>query len=569
MRVGIACAGLMVAIVLCRPPEVRAATVIETLTGTLGESTDVSGMFVGKGANLSGLPFKLVYTLDTVGGVSYYQNPTACDNGRINSGLKTPIPRAVLTINGKSYTFGVLPPGSIYSWVTAGTATSPRNVSNIYMSANFPYTFGSMYGYEYCSAEISLDSIPIDQSCRNWADGFNYNLKPPLDVGEGEWTIQHSTLQNPQLQEALGYLTVANINVSGPITPPLAPHIFFFDTFKGKTVDATETPQSVFVGQKIQLFAVPAGSGVTQPWEVKDIQGNPAKLVEGYTTPPIPIAYISRDQNSTAIVTPVNSATFSDPTTTTFYWVTPGATTPSTYEVTYHYTKTDGKSTSVVAKFEVDGPIATAENVTTTPAAPQTHPVNIYNLSHTIEFGTEGIFPANGITFNQNAIRPQKTNGYFFWTQLISVNGSYVINGVTHSSPVETLGLDNAFPFAPACSSNEAVDSPSTQIPTSYSEYHQKTFASMYLMWNAGNSWGEPAPNTIPVSLGFVPWFVEADVVQTNGVLSPKSPPLAGQGGAQSLFVPITSSSLPDPAKGFPQWDHPNINANSSVKPCP
>jgi hypothetical protein len=65
----------------------------------------------------------------------------------------------------------------------------------------------------------------------------------------------------------------------------------------------------------------------------------------------------------------------------------------------------------------------------------------------------------------------------------------------------------------------------------------------MYLMLNAGNSLGKPAPNTIPVSLGFVPWFVEADVVQINGVLSLKSPPLAGQGGAQSLFVPIELAS--------------------------
>jgi hypothetical protein len=375
--------------------------------------------------------------------------------------------------------------------------------------------------------------------------------------------------QGSKLQSASGNFKVANITEIGPITPPLTPHIFFFDTFKEKAVDATETPQSVFVGQKILVFALPAGSGVAQPWEVKDSQGNPAKLVAGYKTPPMPIAYQSQDDPSEAIVTSASSETLSSPGAATFYWVTPGATTPGTYDVTYHYAQKDGKPASVGAKFEVDGPIATAENVTTAPAAPQTHPVNIYNLSHTIEFGTEGTFATNGITFNQNAIRAKKTNGYFFWTQLISVNQSYVINGVTHSPPVQTLGLDNAFPFAPACSSNQAVDSPSKKIPTSYSEYQQKIFASMYLMWNAGNSWGKPAPNTIPVSLGFVPWFVEADVVQINGVLSPKSPPLAGQGGAQSLFVPITSNSLRDPANGFPQWDHVNVNTTSPVQACP
>jgi hypothetical protein len=95
------CLVLLIALTLGNPGRATGSTVIETLTGTLYSSTDVSGMFVGKNAAMSGLPFKIVYILDTNGGKDYYSFNTPCNTGRINAGLNTPIPKAVLTINAK------------------------------------------------------------------------------------------------------------------------------------------------------------------------------------------------------------------------------------------------------------------------------------------------------------------------------------------------------------------------------------------------------------------------------------------------------------------------------------
>jgi hypothetical protein len=354
---------LTIVILLGAAPAALAATVFETITGTLTQGRDWTGMFIGKEADLTGYPVKILYTLDTTGG-KLWGNQTACDNGRINSGLKTPVPKAVLTINGKSYTFGALKPGTITAWVISGSATAPKTVFNTWFGANFPFSLTAMYGADYCGQWISLSSIESDSSCRNWADGFIYTLKP-VDIGSGEWAIQHATVEKGYYQDAGAYFTVKTVAVSGPITPPLTPHIFFFDASKNKTVDATESPQSVEAGQRIQLFAVPAGTGITQPWAVEDSQGHPAKLVEDYTTPPIPA--IPGVDAAPAFVTP---ATFSDPQTTTFYWVTPGTTSPNTFKVTYQYTLADGKPASVEATFEVDGPTATQNSVTTVPPAP-------------------------------------------------------------------------------------------------------------------------------------------------------------------------------------------------------
>jgi hypothetical protein len=482
--------------------------------------------------------------------------PATCDNGLQNSGLNTTVPRAVLTVNGKSYIFGVRPATFISSYVYSLNATSPATQLScrIYQSRFFSGDV-SLWGSETAATNIYLESI---YKCRSWESTFTYRLVPGKgDHNDGQVSVLYRNLNSGAIfTNFSGSINVATVTVSGPITPPKTPHIFFFDTHTRETVDATESSQYVAVGQQIQLFAVPAGSGVAQPWEVKDSQGNPPKIVQDYTFPPMPGSGLS---DKPANVTPATAATFSNPDTTTFYWVTPGS--PSTYDVTYYYTQADGKPGFVEAKFEVDGPIATDKNVTTAPAFPQTNPVNIY--SGTLEFATEGVFAKNGITFDENAI-PATHNGYFFWTQLVSQHETYDTNGKTFTLASEqTLGLDNAFPFSPACYNNRAVDSPGMKLLPSWSEYHQENFFTMYLMWIPTDSLGATLTNAIPVPLGFVPWYVQADVLQKNGVWVPQFPPLLGRGGAQSLFVPITSRSLPDAAKGFPQRDHVDVNTNS------
>src|ERR1700722_9076828 len=87
----------------------HAAQVTMTITGTLTNATDVSGKFVTPyvNGNLTGKSFTLVFEMDDTKGVPYYGTwPADCDNGLQNSGLNTPVPHAVFTVNGKSYTFG-------------------------------------------------------------------------------------------------------------------------------------------------------------------------------------------------------------------------------------------------------------------------------------------------------------------------------------------------------------------------------------------------------------------------------------------------------------------------------
>jgi hypothetical protein len=548
----IVCLMLMAVIFLYASRQATAATVIETLTGTLSGATDVSGMFVGKGANLSGLPFKLVYTLDTVGGVSYYQNPSSCDNGRINSGLKTPIPKAVLTINGKSYTFGALPPGSIYSWVTAGTATSPRTTSNIYMGANFPYTLGSMYGYDYCSAEISLDSIPIDQSCRYWSDELNYNLKAPLDVGEGEWTIEHSTLQNPQLQEALGYFIVDSINVSGPIEPPSTPHIFYLDATTGKYIDVTSASQSVavavaasatptapviagtnpsvVVGQPIQVVAIPSETPV-QP-KAWDPEGT---IVGGFRQdfacanplpPPNP---------------PCGGPTQADLTSssTSFYWVTPSS---GIETVTYSYTLANGQRRSVQAKFDVTAP--------TTPvvAIDPIRTARILWLPPSVTLApAEQLYMSADIEFS--ATPPSELYEWIQIGQMSHTSITALDEGKSTTCVISsTPGLDLGSGY-PNFTGAKANDTPGVPLEPGYLTASSTFAAQMYLMWKPN------LPNSIPVPLGFTSWgFSESANFQPTKGVFPTYPNLGGWSMTPKLTWQPGSGTF-NYSDQFPTWN--------------
>jgi hypothetical protein len=328
----------------------------------------------------------------------------------------------------------------------------------------------------------------------------------------------------------------------GSLATPLSPtRILFFDGSKGKTVDATAETQSVVVGQKIQVTADPVGTG---PWEVTDSAGQPAKIINKYFTPPLPSAYTDTTPATYASVTPVTSATLGVPATTSFYFVTPGTLAPSIYNVTYHFTQSNGQPTTAVAKFKVDGPVATATSVTTKPGSGFS---GLQISSASVGFPIDFMF----------LIKPPDSDGYFFWTQVID---SYVINRVAQKS-----GLDSAFPYAHQtgeCYNHDTEDNPIHHIagPVGYT-YTEKLSPTMYLMWK----WTGTAPQTIPVSLGALPWSVVAHLVMTTkGLLSnPAAGPTIGYVGA---FSPITS--FPDVTQGFPQWAGYALNTvNGKVAP--
>lgn len=83
-------------------------------------------------------------------------------------------------------------------------------------------------------------------------------------------------------------------------------------------------------------------------------------------------------------------------------------------------------------------------------------------------------------------------------------------------------------------------------------------------MWK----WQGSAPNTIPISLGFVPWSFEISLVMKKKALSFNADgPNKFEVGA---FVPILNN--PEPEKDFPQWTSVSVNQGEdaqTIKPCP
>jgi hypothetical protein len=143
----------------------HAAQVTMTITGTLTNATDVSGTFVTPyvNGNLTGKSFTLVFEMDDdpKKSVPYYGTwPASCDNGVQNSGLNTPVPHAVFTVNGKSYTFGAYPTTFISSYAYSLNATVPQTqLSTHFYQTRFDSADPSLWGSESAAVNIYLNSI--------------------------------------------------------------------------------------------------------------------------------------------------------------------------------------------------------------------------------------------------------------------------------------------------------------------------------------------------------------------------------------------------------------------------
>jgi hypothetical protein len=157
---------------------------------------------------------------------------------------------ATLTIDGRTFYFGVLPTSG-----TPDSSVSRQSDQTSLFTGDEAYAVGNAFGEGAMTAVVNFLYPPYTANY-SWESPLNYTTAANNTSG-GSFTIYHGYWgSSNKLQSAGGYFKVANITVSGPITPPKTPHIFFFDGLKG-AVDATETPQSVVVGQQIQLFAVP------------------------------------------------------------------------------------------------------------------------------------------------------------------------------------------------------------------------------------------------------------------------------------------------------------------------
>jgi pimeloyl-ACP methyl ester carboxylesterase len=218
-RAGIAWLMSIAAIILCTPLRARASTVIATITGSVTSGTDYTGVFIAPGGDLTGYPYTLVFTMDDTQGIPIYGTwPADCDNGLQSSGLNTPVPKAVLTINGKSYTFGTHTPSSVSSWVYSFNATVPQTELDFALRDSFDNS-SDINGWETIFGGPSLDSV---YSCRDWESPFTYTLVPQEDSGSFLYTVQLWTnnISNPFVDFGEGYLSVDTVSVSGPIGGP-------------------------------------------------------------------------------------------------------------------------------------------------------------------------------------------------------------------------------------------------------------------------------------------------------------------------------------------------------------
>jgi hypothetical protein len=499
--------------------------------------------------------------------------PASCANGVQNSGLNTPVPHAVLTVNGKSYTFGVRPATFINSYTYSLNATAPQTqLSTHFYQTRFNWADPSLWGSEAAQVNIYLYSI---YKCRSWESAFSYALMPGKgDTFDGQVAVSYGNLNSGAIYTNFsGYIKVSTVTVSGPITPPKTPHIFFFDNSKGKSVDATETPQSVVAGQQIQLFvspeptteqpptvavavstastSVPVGSGLPPPWKIESSKNNPFKIVGNYTTPLLPSAGPAA---APAFITPVDSVHSTGSVAPAFYWITPG-----TFTVAYDYTEPNGTDFTVAATFNVDGP--TAKEVTTSPVAGTSNFENLNSDGYS--------FP---IDFSQTTVPAKSHRGYLFWTQLVDSQ-----NVTTVSSQIDVItgqvGLDNSFPYAggydpsstaifSTCYNTGTRDEPYKQLKAGYYIYNQQASFRMYLMWK----WQGSAPNIIPVALGFVPWSFDISVVRNGETLifNPNAPHKIEIGS----FIPILNNT--EPKKDLPQWTDVALNVGDTptIEPC-
>jgi hypothetical protein len=504
---------------LCAPQGAHAFTVLATITGNVTSGRDVTGVFVGKGTNLAGYPYTATFTFDTTQGINSPVTQTQCYNGLHNSGPNTPVTQVALTINGISYVFShTTTSPSIDSFVDAQSTGSSKAGLGFYFSETFNSSTG-FTGGNNIGAEITINSLST-WLCRYWYNAFSYTLKPPTDSytgGSGFLINKYQTVSgvSKQYQVAMGYFSVNTVSVSGTITPQSSPHIYFLDTSTGQYRDITNSSVPVVVGQRIQLFAIPAGTPA-QPlaW---DVQGTPvgAYLLFPEQTvaptvpagPPPPCAEIVATSGCVNAEISLPDFTRS---ATIFYWYIPGV-----YNVTYSSaigsaSATLGASgpTAVQVKTTVSGPAALG--------APGTKYVN------GAYYGQPWI-PSPGITTSATATPPTLNVGEFHWVQLIS-SDSEVFQYPDGHANVQSLctGLDNYFYYpislttTPMIPNNAIADSPRATLINTASRVTRSLGAETFLLWQP------TMPDSIPVPLGYAGWQITFGATQAaSGTWTP------------------------------------------------
>src|ERR1700722_17625906 len=192
------------------PAVVHASKVVVTVTGTVVTGTDVTGVFAGKGASLAGYSYKLVYNYDDTRGKPCGTTISCIENDGLNN---NPVVTAVMTINGNSYTWGILQPSELDSFGERqiGTDSTFFGYWNDESYTGVP----NSYGDGGARTEITHYGTPYNFS---WESPLAFTLAANDYYLSDFWVYHYPDNTNPyyQRQQASGTLQPKTLTISGP-----------------------------------------------------------------------------------------------------------------------------------------------------------------------------------------------------------------------------------------------------------------------------------------------------------------------------------------------------------------
>ena len=369
----------------------------------------------------------------------------------------------------------------------------------------------SAWGFTFASAEATdCDGTVVYPSPSSWSSS---NTAIATISGSGMMT-----------GVAPGQVTITANFTSAPAQTGTfcAPHICVTQTASGSSPETVSpgilrggcsgseiagTTQNAVVGQQIVLcgsYNLPSGVSATgQSWSV----GGTTK--GGFT-------YAS-DYSSGGYT----AATFNQ-TSTTFYWLAPG----NSLQVKFTLNLSNGSSPSAKATFNVAGPTGVSVSTPTGKwLAESTGSGYLLDLGLPLD-------PEQGIKFNGKATSPPSNAGTYEWAQFVTTNTETFTQGSTKITCSTGTGLDTQFPYDTGLSTS---DSPSTSLPSGYSQKTWSLGFTMYLMWRPGLS------SDIPVPLGYVSWQAYGDAAQSGGNWTVQSDSSVSANSFQASSSPFQS----------------------------
>jgi hypothetical protein len=220
----------------------RGNQIVITITGVASDGLDVSGVFGPPNTLLAGQNFTLVFTVDDTKGV---QNQAVCPGNipYVTSIESTPTSNpatATLTINGHSFTFGVL--NAAYGADSevqryAPTPTCSAGSSMYFLAGDGYYGNGSgLNGYVYPATGTLLSSDP------SWESPFTDSDLYVSPVGAGSLQYEISEYGTTGQAVSSGGLIPQTITVSGQDTCSSANVSLSFGQFVGPLTNFLKGP---------------------------------------------------------------------------------------------------------------------------------------------------------------------------------------------------------------------------------------------------------------------------------------------------------------------------------------